>query len=372
MRVLLATDSFKGTISAADAVAALAAGWAKVAPGAELARLPMADGGEGTLDAFAAAVSEAKRMPVTVTGPTDEPVDAHWLLLPAGPGAPGGTAVVELASTSGIELLDAPRPLDAHTLGFGQAIAAALDAGVSRLIVGIGSSASTDGGSGLLRALGADFLDGAGERIPLGARGLESLSCIDLSGLRPAVETLVVTDVTNPLLGLAGAAAVFGPQKGLRADQVERVARALAHYAELLSGASDRPIRADAEGSGAAGGAGFGLLAWGAELVPGAAEIGRLMGFDRALAGADLVITGEGSYDGQSSRGKVPGYVTAAAREAGVPVAVVAGRVDPEAITEGIAAVLSLTDIVGSAERAMAEPRRALTRAGEMLAERLG
>ncbi|MGX9347478.1 glycerate kinase [Microbacterium sp. KNMS] len=248
-------------------------------------------------------------------------------------------------------MLDAPRPLDANTLGFGPAIAAAVDAGVSRPIVGIGSSASTDGGSGLLRALGVDFLDGAGERIPLGARGRESLSGVDLSGLRPAVETLVVTDVTNPLVSPAGAAAVFGPQKGLRADQIERVDRALAHYAEPLSGASDRPIRADAEGSGAAGGAGFGLLAWGAELVPGAAEIGRLMGFDRAPVGADLVITGEGSCDGQSGRGKVP------------------GRVDSEASTEGIAAVLSLMDIVGSAERAMAEPRRALTRGGEMPAE---
>lgn len=372
MRVLLATDSFKGTISAAEAVAALAAGWAKAAPGAERTRLPMADGGEGTLDAFAAADGEAKRMPVSVTGPMDEPVDAFWLLLPASPEAPGGTAVVELASTSGIELLDAPRSWDAHTLGLGQAIAAALDAGVSRLIVGIGSSASTDGGAGLLSALGADFLDKAGERIPLGARGLERLSGVDLSGLRPSVETLVVTDVTNPLVGPAGAAAVFGPQKGLRADQIERVDGALAHYAELLSGASDRPVRADAEGSGAAGGAGFGLLAWGAELVPGAAEVGRLMGFEQALAGADLVITGEGAYDSQSDQGKVPGYVSRAAREAGVPVAVVAGRVDPEATTEGLAAVLSLTEIAGSAELAMTEPQSALARAGEILADRLG
>ncbi|WP_241986517.1 glycerate kinase, partial [Cryobacterium fucosi] len=164
--VVIAPDSFKGTIGASDAARRIAAGWASVRPQDRLRLLPMADGGEGTLDAFELAVPGATRMPVTVPGPDDRPVDTHWLLLP------DGTGVVELAATSGITLLDRLRPLDAHTLGFGQAIAAALDHGVTRLLLAIGGSGSTDGGSGMLRALGAVLLDSAGRPVPPGGRGL--------------------------------------------------------------------------------------------------------------------------------------------------------------------------------------------------------
>ena len=185
-RVVFAPDSFKGTIGAAEAAAALAEGWRSIRHHDEVSLLPMADGGEGTVDAFATAVPGARRMPVTVTGPEGTPIEAVWLLLPPGDGAAGGTAVVELASTSGIELLGSPprlRPLDAHTRGFGEAVAAALAHGVDRLVLGIGSSASTDGGVGLLSALGARFTDAAGDPIAGGGRGLADLAAVDLSRL---------------------------------------------------------------------------------------------------------------------------------------------------------------------------------------------
>jgi glycerate kinase len=209
---VLAPDSFKGTITAADAAASLAEGWASVDPSATFVHRPMADGGEGTVAAFAAAVPGARRMPVVVDGPAGVPLETSWLLLPASAGSAGGTGVIDLASTSGIELLDDLRPWDADTTGFGQAIAAALDHGVTRLVVGIGSSASTDGGTGMLSALGARFLDASGEPVVRGARGLADIASVDLSALRTAPQVRVLTDVTNPLVGPRGAAAVFGPQ----------------------------------------------------------------------------------------------------------------------------------------------------------------
>jgi glycerate kinase len=215
-RVVLAPDSFKGTATAAEAADALARGWRSIAPSDVIVEKPMADGGEGTLDAFAAAVPGSERVPVTVQGPDDRPVDAAWLRLP------DGTAVVELALTSGITLLDPLRPLDAHTLGFGQAIAAALDAGARRLLLAIGGSSSTDGGAGALAALGAVFLDAQRRPVRLGNRGVGALARADLSGLRPlpADGALILSDVTNPLLGPFGAAAIFGPQKGATAELV--------------------------------------------------------------------------------------------------------------------------------------------------------
>lgn len=368
MRVLLAPDSFKGTITAVAAVAALQRGWESVDRASELVPMPLADGGEGTLEAFAAAVPGAVRVPIRVIGPDGVEIDASWLRLPPTGQSPGGVGVVELASTSGIELLDGLRPWDAHTLGFGQAVAAALDAGVTRLVVGIGSSASTDGGSGFLRALGARFLDASGVEVPLGAGGLGSLARVDLDGMRASVDTLVITDVTNPLVGPRGAAAVFGPQKGLRVDELGAVDQALVRYAQLLAAALEQAPNSAAEGSGAAGGTGYGLLVWGAKLIPGAAEIARLLGFDRALEDADLVVTGEGSYDGQSGAGKVPGFVGEAARDAGVRVALVAGQIDPDADVAAFDAALSLTEIAGSASAAMESPAQGLQAAGRLLA----
>lgn len=363
MKVVLAPDSFKGSITAADAAAALAAGWAEVAPDTEFLMRPMADGGEGTVDAFAAAVDGAVRMPVTVDGPAGTPVTTSWLLLQATDAAPGGTGVIDLASTSGIELLGDLRPFDAGTTGFGQAIAAALDHGVSRLVLGIGSSASTDGGIGMLTALGARFLDADGTPVVAGASGLLDVAVVDLEGLRPAPQVLVLSDVTNPLVGPRGAAAVFGPQKGLTAAvDIVRVDAALVRLADLLG------IDAQLAGAGAAGGTGAALVRWGAELAPGAGEVARLIGLADAVAGADVVVTGEGSYDGQSGDGKVPSFVAGVAAVAGVRVAVVAGRVTADADIALFAASLSLTDLAGSADASQAEPARHLQSAGAALA----
>ena len=218
--VVIAPDSFKGTIGAAAAAEALAAGWRRERPDSELRLMPMADGGEGTVDAFAAAVPGAQRMPVTVTGPEDG-------------------RVVELANTSGIELLGTPPLLhafDAHTRGFGEAIAAALAHGVSRLVLGIGSSSSTDGGTGMLTALGARFTDAAGRPVARGARGLDAVTAADLLGLAPLPPggVTVLSDVTNPLFGPRGAAAIFGPQKGAGADDIPVLDAGLARLAALV------------------------------------------------------------------------------------------------------------------------------------------
>ncbi|WP_169580623.1 MULTISPECIES: glycerate kinase [Microbacterium] len=367
--VVIALDSFKNSIGAAAAARAVRDGWRSVDPIRELRLLPMADGGEGTLDAFAASVPGATRMPVTVTGPDDRRVEASWLLLPPDQDAPCGTAVVELASTSGIELLGRPprlRPLDADTRGFGEAIAAALAHGVSRLVLGIGSSASTDGGTGMLAALGARFTDASARAVPPGGRGLSSIAAADLSSLAalPPGGVTVLTDVTNPLCGAQGAAAVFAPQKGADPGTVTALDLGLGHLASLLAADPESP------GAGAAGGTGFGLLAWGAQLVPGAQAVADLVGLQDAVATASLVVTGEGSYDGQSESGKAPALVRAVARAADVPTALVAGRIAPDVSTAEFAHALSLTVISGSADAALAEPARWLSAAGAELAQR--
>jgi len=364
MRIVFAPDSFKGTITAGQAARVLAEAWQEVDSTAEVVLRPMADGGEGTVEAFQTAVAGAQRMPVTVDGPARQPVETAWLLLPASDDAPGGTAVIDMASTSGIELLDELRGWDADSAGFGQAIAAALDHGVSRLVLGVGSSASTDGGTGMLRALGARFLAASGAEVAAGARGVVEIASVDLSGLRPAVEVQVLSDVTNPLTGPRGAAHVFGPQKGL-ADAADRAAvdAGLERLAALIG------LDVTVAGAGAAGGVGGALVAWGARLTPGAGEVAHLIGLAEAIASADLVVTGEGSYDGQSGDGKVPSFVAGLAADAGVPAAVVAGRITDDADRSIFAASLSLTELSGSSEAALADPARWLREAGRALAE---
>lgn len=358
-RVVVAPDSFKGSIGAAAASAALRRGWLSVHPRDEVVLRPMADGGEGTLDAFAASVADARRMPVVVTGPAGAPVETAWLLLP------DGTGVVELAATSGIELLAGRlRPWDASTRGFGEAIAAALDHGVEHLVLGIGSSASTDGGVGMLSALGARFLDVRGAAVSDGARGLLAIARTEAGSLRlpPPAGVTVLSDVTNPLLGRRGAAAVFGAQKGV--DDVARAEAGLAHLASFVSLDPMTP------GAGAAGGTGFALRAWGAMLVAGAAEVARLVHLDDAVAAADLVVTGEGTFDAQSAEGKAPAAVAATAAQAGVPVALVAGQIAADVDLGLFDAVVSLTALAGSATAALADPARWLEHAGAELASR--
>ncbi|MDR0346588.1 MAG: glycerate kinase, partial [Nocardiopsaceae bacterium] len=312
MRVVIAPDSFKGSIGAAAAATALADGWQAARPGDDVTCLPLADGGEGTLDVIAAAVPGARWQQVTVTGPGGQPADCPWLALP------GGTAVIELARASGLPLLARPDPLGAHTTGLGQAIGAALADGTEQLVITLGGSASTDGGTGALAALGARFLDAAGRPLRPGGGELPGLAAVDVSGLRPPPPDGVrlLADVDAPLLGPGGAAAVFGPQKGASPQQIRLLEQGLARLAALLGGAPDAP------GAGAAGGTGYGFAAaWGAVVRPGAAELCRIAGLDRALAGAGLVITGEGRWDDTSVAGKVTGKVLGLARRAGVPAA---------------------------------------------------
>ncbi|WP_375388201.1 glycerate kinase [uncultured Amnibacterium sp.] len=358
-RVVVAPDSFKGTAAARDAARAIAEGWARVRPEDDVRPVPTADGGEGTLDAFETAHPGAVRHPVTVLGPDGRRVRTSWL------GLPDGTAVVELAATSGITLLEVPLPDTAHTIGFGEAIAAALDAGAPRLVLAIGGSCSTDGGAGMLAALGARILDDDGRPVPAGSAGLGRASAIDLRDLRPlpAGGALVLTDVVAPLHGPAGASAVYGPQKGVMPDRIDLFDDRLRRFAALLP-----DVDAAARGAGAAGGTGFGLLAWGARLIPGSAATAEALGLDALLVDADLLITGEGRFDEQSTTGKVVGHLLGAARAAGTRVALVAGAA--EASTAAFDDAVLLGDLAGTPEAAMADPLRWLREAGAVLAAR--
>lgn len=359
LRVVVCPDTFKGTVAARDASRALREGWLSTRPQDSVEVLPMADGGEGTLDAMESAVPGARRHAIRVEGPTGQLRDATWLELP------DGTAVVELAETSGIGLLDELAPLDAHTIGVGQALRAALDHGARRILVAIGGSASTDGGAGLLTALGARLLDADGAPIAPGVRGLAALARVDLSGLPalPPDGVQVLSDVRSPLTGAAGAAAVFGPQKGLTAEDIPAVDGHLARLGALLG------IDTTTPGTGAAGGAGAGLLAWGATLTAGAPEIARSTGLDTAMGTADVVITGEGKYDAQTAEGKVVGLVGDLAARSGARLAIVAGLLDA-AVPDG-ALGATLTDIAGSPVRAMSDPLPALHEAGRCLAQQV-
>jgi glycerate kinase len=362
VRVVIAPDSFKGSISASAAAAALADGWRSARPGDRLTCVPLADGGEGTLEVLAAAWPGARWHPARVRGPDGTPVDSCWLELP------GRAAAIELARASGLPLLAALDPLHAQSAGAGELAARAGDAGAATILIGLGGSASTDGGTGALAALGARFLDAAGRDLPPGGAALTRLASVDLTGLRrpPPGGVTCLADVTAPLLGSGGAATVFGPQKGADRRQVGVLEKGLTKLAGLLGGDPAAP------GAGAAGGAGYGLAAaWGAAIVPGPAELGRIAGLDQAVRAADLVVTGEGRYDATSAAGKVAGAVFAAARQAGIPVALVAGQVAAQPPAE-VRLTVSLAGLAGDAGRAAADPGRWLRAAGRRLAVDLG
>jgi glycerate kinase len=369
-RILIAPDSFKGSADADAVSRAIATGWSAVRPGDDVGTLPLADGGEGTVDAFLAGAAGAEPRTTTVEGPDGRAVEARWALVP-GPG--GGTAVVEVAQTSGLGLLDRLMPLDAHTRGLGQLIAAALRDGATRIVVGLGGSATSDGGAGALEALGARFLTVDGRPVPPGNAGLAAVTDVHLDRLAPAPPhgVTLLTDVRNPLLGARGAARVFGPQKGATPSQVEGLEANLAHFLRQVTRMRpDAVDLAESEGAGAAGGTGFGLLLWGAEVRPGADEVGRLLGLPEAVRDADLVITGEGRFDEQTREGKVVSHVAALASAAGTPVSLVAGVVEtaPDAFTD----VAELRTLAGSAEASYADAVQWARRAGELLASRWG
>lgn len=334
MRIVIAPDKFKGSLSANEVCAHLTRGIQAALPEARIAAAPMADGGEGTLDAARAAGFE--RITRTVTGPLGAPVPASFGLRRA-PGSHTSEAVIELAAASGLLLIAAPdrRPLTAHTRGTGELIASALDAGARRIMLAVGGSASTDGGTGMLSALGARFLDDSGRPLPDGGGSLGRLTSIDWAGLDPRIrhtEFVLATDVDHRLTGELGASRVFAPQKGASPADVEVLERGLARLAEVVRrspapAARAAPDHAIAPGAGAAGGVGFGAMAaLGATRRPGVEVVAEVTGLPGLVAGADLVITGEGSFDAQSLGGKTPVGVLRIAHAAGVPAILVSGR----------------------------------------------
>jgi glycerate kinase len=344
--VVVAPDSFKGSAPAAEVAASLAEGVRRARPDAVVVELPMADGGEGTLDALVAAWGVAVRTSETVDA-LGRSCSARWAV-----SADGRLGVVELAEASGLPgVADAlPQPLLASTFGTGLVVRDALDAGVDELLLCLGGSATTDGGAGLLRALGARALDVAGDLVPDGGEGLPRVVSLDLSGLHPRARSVrwrLAVDVTNPLLGERGAAHVFGPQKGATDEDVAYLEDGLERWADALLRATHVDVRG-LDGAGAAGGVSGGLHAvLGAELVPGARLVAEAAGLPGAVADADLVLTGEGSFDSQSVAGKVADTVAElAARAPGrPPVVVVAGQVllpAARSAEAGIAAAFSL------------------------------
>jgi glycerate kinase len=367
MRVVVAPDKFEGSLRAGQAAEAIEAGLRRARPDAEVVRLPLGDGGAGTLDAIVEAGFE--RVPVRATGPTGEPVAAAIAV-------DGARAFVEMAEASGLKRLPGGRraPLEATTYGTGELLAAALDGGARELVLGIGGSATTDGGAGMAVALGARLLDRAGIDLPLGGAALLQLARVDVSGLDRRLadaRVTVASDVDNPLVGPEGASHVFGPQKGAGPDEVLLLDSALRRYARVL--ADDLGVEvADTPGAGAAGGLGAGAIAFlGAELRTGIDLVLQLVGFERALDGADLVITGEGKLDAQSLRGKAPVGVARAAAAHGVPVVVMAGAVEVagrELRAAGFEEAHALLELEPDPERSMAEAASLL----ERLAERVG
>ncbi|MEB3368818.1 glycerate kinase [Saccharopolyspora mangrovi] len=366
--VLIAPDKFKGTLTAPEVAEAVAAGLREERPDVEVRLAPVADGGDGTVDAALAA--GYARMTVPVSGPTGYPVDTEIAY-------DGETAVVELASASGLALLD-PDDLDAlgaSSDGTGEALLAALGTGARRVVLGVGGSACTDGGAGLLTVLGAKILDTNGNPVAPGGGPLANVGEIDLSGLDPRireVELVLASDVDNPLTGPHGAAHVYGPQKGANPEQVELLDGALGRYAEAMKAAGGRDV-ADQPGAGAAGGVGFAALAaLGATMRPGVDVVLDLVDFDRHLEGAGLVITGEGALDEQTLHGKAPAGVAARAIAAGIPVIAIAGRCDltPERLAEaGIDAAHALLDVEPDPQRCMADPAPILTTLARTLAK---
>lgn len=324
MKIVVAPDSFKGSLKSPEVARAMAAGVRRALPDAAIVELPVGDGGEGTLDALVAATGgDFERH--TVVGPLGEPVTARLGLL-----GDGETVFVEMAEASGLSLVPVSRrdPLRATTYGTGELIRAALKTGRKRLLIGIGGSATNDGGAGALQALGVRLLDGAGTELPPGGAALENLASLDCSGFQsPAgVEVMVACDVTNPLLGVEGASAIYGPQKGASPADISRLDRALAHFAVRVAQNLGKDWK-EAPGAGAAGGLGFALLAFlGARLERGVSLVLNAVRIDDALEGADLVLTGEGRIDRQTTAyGKTLTGIGERARNAGVPVLALAG-----------------------------------------------
>lgn len=357
MRIVVAPDKFAGTLTAPQAAEAIIAGWRRTAPGDQLVAAPMADGGPGFVDALQGAYGSTARLEVvTVPGPLGDPAPVTLLVA-------GDTVFLESAQACGLHLSEERRPLDATTVGVGEALAAAVDGGARRIVVGLGGSATNDAGAGLLHALGAT----ADVPLDAGPAGLEGITRADLAPARErlaGVELLVAADVETTLLGMFGATRTFGPQKGLDDEQILTVDHRLDRFVEAACGSTPAERRiADAKGAGAAGGLGFALLVLGAEVTSGIAMVAEAAGLDALVADADLVISGEGAFDYSSRAGKVVHGVASVAMRHATPCLVLAGRVDVgsrEMRALGVESAYGVADRVGE-QAAMAEPARHLS-----------
>ncbi|RVU85348.1 glycerate kinase [Leucothrix sargassi] len=357
MKIVIAPDSFKESLSSEGVAQAIGRGFAEIFPDAEQVLLPVADGGEGTTDALVAATG-GQLFKQSATGPLGQPVEAFWGLL-----GNGKTAVVETAAASGLDLISVEQrdPLSATTFGTGELILTAIEKGARQIIVGLGGSATNDAGVGMLQALGVSFLNAEGEEIAVGGAGLSELASIDLSGLDPRLADVsfnVACDVDNPLVGENGASAIFGPQKGATPEQVALLDKNLAHFAEVTLKTTDKDI-INIAGAGAAGGLGGAFLGFcNAQLKSGIDIVLDTVEFEKHLESASLVITGEGRIDSQTIRGKTPIGVSKRAKAfADIPVVALAGSVasDADVVFEhGIDALFSVVPGVVTLDEALA------------------
>ncbi len=356
MKIVIAPDSYKESLSALDVATAIEAGFREIYPDAEYVKVPVADGGEGTVEAMVAA-TQGRVEQVRVTGPLGEPVEAFY-----GLSGDARCAFIEMAAASGLESVPPARrnPLLTTSWGTGELIRHALDAGVTQIIIGIGGSATNDGGAGMVQALGAKLLTAEQQQIAPGGASLSSLAQIDLSELDPRLADCqidVACDVTNPLTGPQGASAVFGPQKGATAPMIERLDSGLQHYAQIIARDLDIDVLS-LEGGGAAGGMGAALYAFcGAKLRPGIEIVTDALQLAELVADADLVITGEGRIDSQTIHGKVPVGVAKVAKQFNVPVIGIAGSLTADVGVvhqHGLDAVFSVLYTICTLEEALA------------------
>jgi glycerate kinase len=383
VRILVCANAFKGSLTSVEACEAISMGFERVnqlnqtassGNGArfQIVCIPLADGGDGTLETLVAATS-GEIMHARVHGPLGDMIDSAWGRLG---GEQSGTAVIEMARASGLALLSTDRydPLHSSTIGTGELMLAAIEAGSTKLLVGIGGSATTDGGAGMASALGARLLDASGAVIPDGGIGLEQLAKIDMSRwkLPPEIEVIVACDVDNPLTGMRGAATVYGPQKGADPETVSRLDKALVHYAKVLASTFGTDV-SSVPGAGAAGGLGAGLLAFsGARLVPGAEMVLDAVQFSKFINTCSLIVTGEGLLDGQTASGKVIGAVASRAQFAGTPCVALVGGIrdcgDGILRPHGLTTAFCIEDGPMELSAAMQNGSRLLTDSAERLA----
>lgn len=354
MKIVIAPDSYKESLSATEVAQAIEKGFREIFPEAQFVSVPVADGGEGTVEAMIAA-TQGRAVTSTVTGPLGDTVEAQW-----GISGDGSTAFIEMAAASGLALVppELRNPLITTSYGTGELILQALESGVKKIIIGIGGSATNDGGAGMVQALGAKLGDANGADIGFGGGSLMSLNYIDISGLDARLQNCsirVACDVTNPLTGEFGASCIFGPQKGASEAMIGELDRNLAHYAEVIKKSLRVDVK-DVPGSGAAGGMGAALMAFlGAELLSGIEIVTQALNLEEHIHDCTLVVTGEGRIDSQSIHGKVPVGVASVAKKYHKPVIGIAGSLtrDVGIVHQyGIDSVFSVLNRIGSLEEA--------------------